>query len=144
MADERSDAALRGRDLIGLGGLLVGSVVVFTVLGLLLDNAFDTTPVFTLMGVGLGIVGAGVGFWIRVRLAVLTAGTVAVDCRPAAGCSRAAVCTGNSPTARTAAAAGCRPGLPTPPAIRSRALRGLWCVVGVDESSPRRPSYPLS
>jgi F0F1-type ATP synthase assembly protein I len=70
MADERSDAALRGRDLIGLGGLLVGSVVVFTVLGLLLDNAFDTTPVFTLVGVGLGIVGAGVGFWIRVRSAL--------------------------------------------------------------------------
>ena len=70
MADERSDAALRGRDLIGLGGLLVGSVVVFTVLGLLLDSALDSSPAFTLAGVGLGIVGAGVGFWLRVRSAL--------------------------------------------------------------------------
>ena len=70
MADERSDAALRGRDLIGLGGLLVGSVVVFTVLGLVVDNALDTNPVFTLVGVGLGIVVAGVGFWLRIRSAL--------------------------------------------------------------------------
>lgn len=75
MADEPSDAAhpdqgLRGRDLIGLGGVLVGSVVVFTVLGLVLDNAFGSTPAFTLCGVGLGIVVAGVGFWLRIRSAL--------------------------------------------------------------------------
>ena len=70
MADERSDAALRGRDLIGLGGLLVGSVVVFTVLGLLLDGAFGSSPAFTLCGVGLGIVVSGVGFWLRIRSAL--------------------------------------------------------------------------
>ena len=67
MVDERSDAALRGRDLIGLGGLLVGSVVVCTVLGLLLDNGLGTAPAFTLVGVGLGIVLAAVGFWVRIR-----------------------------------------------------------------------------
>ena len=80
MADERSDAAhpdqghsdpgLRGRDLIGLGGLLVGSVVVCTVLGLLLDRALDSEPAFTLTGVGAGIVLAGVGFWFRIRSAL--------------------------------------------------------------------------
>lgn len=75
MADERSDSAhpdqgLRGRDLIGLGGLLVGSVVVCTVLGLLLDGALDTSPAFTLVGIGVGIVAAGVGFWLRIRSAL--------------------------------------------------------------------------
>ena len=75
MADERSDAAhpdqgLRGRDLIGLGGLLVGSVVLCTVLGLVLDGSLDSSPVFTLTGVGVGIVLAGVGFWVRIRAAL--------------------------------------------------------------------------
>ena len=70
MSDERSDAALRGRDLIGLGGLLVGSVVVFTVLGLVLDGLLDSSPAFTLVGVGVGIVVAGLGFWLRIRSAL--------------------------------------------------------------------------
>ncbi len=80
MADERSDAAhpdqgspdqgLRGRDLIGIGGLLVGSVVVCTVLGLLLDRVLGTAPAFTLVGVGLGIALAVVGFWLRIRSAL--------------------------------------------------------------------------
>ena len=70
MADERSDAALGGRDLIGLGGLLAGCVVVGTVLGMLLDHVADSSPVFTLLGVALGIVAGGVGFWVRVRAAL--------------------------------------------------------------------------
>ena len=70
MSDDRSDATLRGRDLIGLGGLLVGSVVVFTGLGLLLDGALGSSPAFTLSGVALGIVVAGVGFWFRIRSAL--------------------------------------------------------------------------
>jgi F0F1-type ATP synthase assembly protein I len=70
MADERSDNALRGRDLVGLGGLLAGAVIAFTVLGLVVDNAADTTPVFTLVGVGVGIVSGGIGFWVRVRSAL--------------------------------------------------------------------------
>jgi len=70
MADERSDAALRGRDLIGLGGVLVGSVVLCTALGLVLDRSLDSSPVFTLTGVGVGMVLAGVGFWLRIRSAL--------------------------------------------------------------------------
>ena len=70
MSDDRSDATLRGRDLIGLGGLLVGSVVVFTGLGLLLDGALDSSPAFTLVGVGVGIFVAGLGFWLRIRSAL--------------------------------------------------------------------------
>ena len=70
MVDERSDNNLRGRDLAGLGGLLAGAVVAGTVLGLLVDNAAGTSPAFTLVGIGLGIVSGGVGFWLRVRSAL--------------------------------------------------------------------------
>ena len=55
---------------MGLGGLLVGAVVAGLVIGLLVDDAAGTTPVFTLLGVGLGIVAGGVGFWLRVRAAL--------------------------------------------------------------------------
>lgn len=72
MADERSEPTLRGRDLAGLGGLLVGAVVAGLVLGLLLDKAADSSPVFTLIGISLGIVAGGVGFWLRVRAALRT------------------------------------------------------------------------
>lgn len=55
---------------MGLGGLLVGSVVVCTLLGLFIDDRAGTAPAFTLGGVGLGIVLGGVGFWVRVRTAL--------------------------------------------------------------------------
>lgn len=61
---------LRGRDLLGLGGLLVGGVVGGLVIGLLLDAWLDTSPVFVLLFIALGIVQAGVGFWLRVRRAL--------------------------------------------------------------------------
>ena len=67
MADDGSDAELRGRDLVGLGGLLAGAVIACTAIGLVIDNAADTSPTFTLVGVGLGIVLGALGFWLRVR-----------------------------------------------------------------------------
>jgi F0F1-type ATP synthase assembly protein I len=71
MVDEQHSApTLRGRDLIGLGGLLVGAVVGGLVLGALLDRAADSSPAFTLAGIGLGILMGGVGFWLRVRTAL--------------------------------------------------------------------------
>ncbi len=71
MVDEQDPGAtLRGRDLIGLGGLLVGAVVGGLVLGMLLDRAVDSSPAFTLAGIGLGILLGGVGFWLRVRTAL--------------------------------------------------------------------------
>lgn len=70
MHDEPADAGLRGRDLIGLGGLLAGSVIVFTGIGLLLDHAADSSPAFTLGGVAVGILAGAVGFWARVRSAL--------------------------------------------------------------------------
>jgi F0F1-type ATP synthase assembly protein I len=70
MADDGSREVLRGRDLIGLGGLLAGSVIVCTALGYLLDQALDSTPVCTLIGIALGMVAGAVGFWARVRSAL--------------------------------------------------------------------------
>jgi hypothetical protein len=70
MADERSDNSLRGRDLAGLGGLLAGAVIAGTVLGLVADRQAGTSPTFTLLGVGIGIVSGGIGFWLRVRAAL--------------------------------------------------------------------------
>ena len=70
MADERSEEGLRGWDLVGLGGLLVGAVVGGTVVGLLIDDVAGTTPAFTLAGIGVGILAGGVGFWVRVRAAL--------------------------------------------------------------------------
>jgi F0F1-type ATP synthase assembly protein I len=58
---------LRGRDLLGLGGFLVAAVVGGLGIGLLLDAAFDTSPLFVLVGIFLGIVAAGAGFWVKVR-----------------------------------------------------------------------------
>jgi F0F1-type ATP synthase assembly protein I len=66
---------LRGRDLIGLGGLLAGSVIACTALGYLLDQVAGSTPVFTLVGIALGMVAGGVGFWLRVRSALRDPGS---------------------------------------------------------------------
>jgi F0F1-type ATP synthase assembly protein I len=70
MADENSDNGLRGRDLVGLGGLLSGAVVVGLVIGLLVDDRAGTSPTFTLVGIGVGILAGIAGFWVRVRSAL--------------------------------------------------------------------------
>ncbi len=66
---------LRGRDLIGLGGLLAGSVIACTALGYVADRALDSSPVLTLIGIALGMVAGGVGFWLRVRSALRDQGS---------------------------------------------------------------------
>lgn len=74
MVDERPDsgpdAGLRGRDLIGLGGLLVGAVVGGMVIGYLVDEAAGSEPVGILVGIGLGVLAGAVGFFLRVRAAL--------------------------------------------------------------------------
>lgn len=73
MADEPTEpsgAGLRGRDLIGLGGFLAGAVVVCTVLGIAIDRASDSSPVFTMVGVFVGMAAGAAGFWARVRQAI--------------------------------------------------------------------------
>jgi F0F1-type ATP synthase assembly protein I len=69
-SERPSGGGLRGRDLLGLGGLLVAAVVGGLVIGLLVDQAAGTSPLFVLVGIALGIVAAAVGFWIRVRAAL--------------------------------------------------------------------------
>lgn len=61
---------MRGRDLAGLGGLLLGAVVGGMLLGLLADHAFDSSPVGVLVGIGLGVVLGCTGFVLRVRSAL--------------------------------------------------------------------------
>jgi F0F1-type ATP synthase assembly protein I len=70
MPDEPSDNSLRGRDLVGLGGRHAGAVIAGTLLGLLIDSQAGTEPLFTVIGVGLGIVAGAIGFWLRVRSAL--------------------------------------------------------------------------
>lgn len=70
MADGHPDPTLRGRDLVGLGGMLAGAVVVGLVVGLLVDKAAGTSPTFTLVGIALGIAAAAAAFWVRVRNAL--------------------------------------------------------------------------
>jgi F0F1-type ATP synthase assembly protein I len=74
-SSDRPPPGLGGRDLIGLGGLLAGSVIACTALGYLLDQAADTSPVFTLVGIALGMVAGAVGFWLRVRSALRDPGS---------------------------------------------------------------------
>ena len=68
--EQPRDVGLRGRDLIGLGGLLVGAIVLGTILGILIDNAAGTTPAFTIAGVFLGMAFGALGFALRVRAAM--------------------------------------------------------------------------
>lgn len=70
MADDASGQGLRGRDLVGLGGLLAGAVVAGLVLGLLADDKFGSSPVGVLIGIGLGVLLGCIAFAVRVRSAL--------------------------------------------------------------------------
>jgi F0F1-type ATP synthase assembly protein I len=67
MGEERTPQGLRGRDLAGLGGILVAGVVGGLVIGLLVDEATDSSPLWTLVGIAVGILLAAVAFVRRVR-----------------------------------------------------------------------------
>lgn len=66
MDDERDDAAISGREVIGLGGALVGCVVAGMVIGWLADAQWGSSPVGILVGLGVGVVVAVVGSWLRI------------------------------------------------------------------------------
>lgn len=53
--------------LVTLGGTLVGCLVGGLVVGLLLDRVLQTLPVCTLIGLGVGMVCAGLAGYVRVR-----------------------------------------------------------------------------
>ena len=56
------------RDLLGLGGMLVGCIVAGVAIGLFVDARLGSSPSGVLVGTTLGIVAAGIGFWLRVRV----------------------------------------------------------------------------
>jgi F0F1-type ATP synthase assembly protein I len=70
MPDGQPDPTFRGRDLAGLGGMLAGAVVVGMVIGLLVDKAAGTSPLWTLVGLGLGILVGIAAFVSRVKSAL--------------------------------------------------------------------------
>lgn len=53
--------------LVGIGGLMAGSLLAGMGLGWFVDSRLDTMPVFTLVGLVCGIAAAVVGTWVRVR-----------------------------------------------------------------------------
>jgi F0F1-type ATP synthase assembly protein I len=55
------------RDLLSLGGMLVGCIVAGIAIGLFVDARLGSSPAGALVGTALGIVAAGVGFWLRIR-----------------------------------------------------------------------------
>ena len=57
----------RVRDLLTLGGMFVGCVVAGVAIGLFIDARLASSPTGVVVGTALGIVAAGVGFWLRVR-----------------------------------------------------------------------------
>jgi hypothetical protein len=70
MGEPHTPDGLRGRDLVGLGGLVAGAVVTGMLLGLLVDKTLGTGTTWTLVGVGVGVVIGIVGFVVRVRQAL--------------------------------------------------------------------------
>jgi F0F1-type ATP synthase assembly protein I len=61
------DSGLGLREIIGLGGLLVGAVVFGTLIGWLADAALDTSPALTLAGIAVGIATGIAGCWLQIR-----------------------------------------------------------------------------
>lgn len=59
-----------GRDLLGLGGMLVACVVGCTVLGLVVDGLAGSSPIGAVAGVGIGI-GLGATVFVLRALSAL-------------------------------------------------------------------------
>ncbi|MGB9376718.1 MAG: AtpZ/AtpI family protein [Mycobacteriales bacterium] len=54
-------------DLVTLGATLVGCLVGGLVIGLLLDHRFDALPLYTLVGIAVGIVSGAAITYLRIR-----------------------------------------------------------------------------
>ncbi len=52
----------------GIGFAIVATLVVFLAAGIILDKWLDTSPVFTLIGVAVGLIGAGYQLYELVRV----------------------------------------------------------------------------
>jgi F0F1-type ATP synthase assembly protein I len=56
-----------GGELLGLGGAIAGAMIVPLVAGALIDGALRTGPIFLIIGVAVGIVGASVTAILRIK-----------------------------------------------------------------------------
>jgi F0F1-type ATP synthase assembly protein I len=56
-----------GGELLGLGAAIAGAMIVPLVAGALIDGALRTGPIFLIIGVAVGIVGASVTAILRIR-----------------------------------------------------------------------------
>jgi hypothetical protein len=56
-----------GSELLGVGGMIAGALVVPLVAGLALDAALRTRPILTLVGLALGIVAAAATTIVRFK-----------------------------------------------------------------------------
>jgi F0F1-type ATP synthase assembly protein I len=64
---EDQPADLNWSSLLGIGGVVAGVLVAGLALGWWIDRLFDTSPIFVLVGIALGIAG---GIWhtiVRLR-----------------------------------------------------------------------------
>jgi F0F1-type ATP synthase assembly protein I len=65
--EERAQLASAGMAW-GMGCSVVASILISVIGGLLIDQATDRTPLFTLIGVGLGLLLAGYQLWELAQL----------------------------------------------------------------------------
>jgi Putative F0F1-ATPase subunit Ca2+/Mg2+ transporter len=56
-----------GGELLGLGAAIAGAMIVPLVAGALLDGALRTGPIFLIIGLGVGIVGASATAYVRIK-----------------------------------------------------------------------------
>ncbi len=63
---ENSGGEIGAWQLVGVGGFVVGCVVAGIVLGWLADDRWDSSPTGILVGIGVGIVVAVVGSFVRI------------------------------------------------------------------------------
>ena len=71
MVDEQPpEPSFRGRDLAGVGGMLVGAVVLGMVLGVWYDDATGNSPAGALVGVAIGVVLGCTAAVLKVRSAL--------------------------------------------------------------------------
>lgn len=65
--DDDRDFGPGAWDLVGLGGVLVTSLLLGLAVGLVADSRVGTSPLFTLLGLTAGIALGGCASWWRVR-----------------------------------------------------------------------------
>lgn len=56
-----------GTELASLGAMAAGAVIVPLLVGLLIDSAAHTGPIFLLIGLALGVVGAVAAVYVRFK-----------------------------------------------------------------------------